>query len=200
LRGLALVNDFTVLRRLHGEAFVQKVVDRLTAAQRAEYEQGFLPGRWYEEDIQARLCLVLREQLDDAGVVRVGVAIVKYHVSRAQRFLARLAGPKRVLARSAGLWSYWRDTGRLEVEQETQTGARVSVLGHPLLASPGYGLMYGGASVAILALAGGREVRFRLEDEDPQRVVAHVRWAPNEERGEGFFSIDEALASLPELG
>lgn len=153
LRGLALVNDVTVVRALHGDAVLQRFADRLTAPQRAEYDAGFLPGRWYDEDIQARLFAVLAEAFDERALTRIGVGIVKFHVSRTQRFLARIAGPRRLMQRSAGLWSYWRDTGRLVVEQLEDTGVRVAVLDHPLMASPGYGLIYGTASAAVVSLS-----------------------------------------------
>lgn len=197
LRGLALVNDLAVIRALHGEAFVRRFADRLTSHQRSAFDAGFLPGRWYEEDIQARLCAFLHEELDQAGVARIGVAIVKHHVSRTQRFLARIAGPRRLLERSAGLWSYWRDTGRLSVEHIDDTSARVVVLDHPLMATPGYALLYGTASAYAVFLSGPRGVRVRVQTEDPLRIIALVHWAPHADSGPGFLSIDEALASLP---
>lgn len=197
LRGLALVNDLAVIRALHGEALVRRFADRLTTDQRSAFDAGFLPGRWYEEDIQARLCALLDEELDEAGVARVGVGIIKYHVSRTQRFLARIAGPRRLLERSAGLWSYWRDTGRLSVEHIDDTSARVGVLDHPLMATPGYALVYGAASAFAILLSGPRGVRVRVRTEDPLRIVADVHWAPHADSGPGFVSIDDALASLP---
>lgn len=197
LRGLALVNDVTVIRALHGDALLRRFADRLTTPQRAEYDAGFLPGRWYDEDIQARLFTVLSEELDERALTRIGVGIVKFHVSRTQRFLARIAGPRRLMQRSAGLWSYWRDTGRLAVEHLEDTAVRVAVLDHPLMASPGYALIYGTASAAVVSLSGAREVRVRVQVESPLRVVADVHWAPHADSGAGFLSIDEALKSLP---
>lgn len=199
VRGLALVNDLAVIRALYGEAMVTRFSERLTPAQRATFDEGFLPGRWYDEDLQARLCAAVRESVDDAALVRIGCAIVRYHVSRTQRFLARLAGPRRVLERSAGLWSYWRDTGRLVVEQETAASARVVILDHPLMAQPSYALLYASASVAILHLSGARSVRFWLDLDEPRRIVAHVRWAPHASDGLDAHAhrIDKAMASLP---
>lgn len=197
LRGLALVNDLVVLRALHGEALVQRFAERLTPAQRADFDAGFLPGRWYDEDIQARLCAVLADELDDAGLARIGVAIVKHHVSRAQRFLARIAGPRRLLARSAGLWSYWRDSGRLVVEAIDASSTRVAVLDHPVMATHAYALLYGTASAYAVFLSGARDVRVRVDVEQPTRIVATVHWAPHPPSGPGFVSIDAAVASLP---
>lgn len=199
VRGLALVNDLAVVRALHGEEPVRRFLERLTPAQRAAYDAGFLPGRWYDEDIQARLVAVLHEQLDDAGIVRIGVAIVKYHVNRTQRFLARIAGPKRLLQRSSGLWSYWRDMGRLVVESLDGTSARVAVLDHPVMAAPGYALLYGAASAYAVYLSGVRSVRVRVDVEQPSRIVAQVHWAPHAESGAGFHSIDAAVATLPDV-
>lgn len=199
LRGLALLNDLAVIRALHGEAPVQRFVERLTPVQRAEYDAGFLPGRWYDEELQARLIAALVEQVDDAGVVRIGVAIVKYHVSRTQRFLARIAGPRRLMQRSSGLWSYWRDMGRLVVEGLDDTSARVAVLDHPVMASPGYALLYGAASAYAVYLSGVRSVRVRVDVEQPSRIVAQVHWAPHAESGAGFHSIDAAVATLPDV-
>lgn len=198
VRGLALVNDLAVIRALHGEEPVQRFLERLTPPQRAAYDGTFLPGRWYDEEIQARLFAVLRERLDDAGLVRIGVAIVKYHVNRTQRFLARIAGPKRLLQRSAGLWSYWRDQGRLVVESLDGTSARVAVLDYAVMASPGYALVYGAASAYAVYLSGVRSVRVRVDVEQPSRIVAQVHWAPHGESGAGFHSIDAAVATLPE--
>jgi len=67
---------------------------------------------------------VLSEELDERALTRIGVGIVKFHVSRTQRFLARVAGPRRLMQRSGGLWSYWRDTGRLAVEHLDDTAVR----------------------------------------------------------------------------
>lgn len=197
VRGLALVNDLAVVRALHGEDLVRRFADRLTPAQRAHFDAGFLPGRWYDEDIQARLCAVLQEELDDAGLARVGVGIVKYHVSRAQRFLARIAGPRRLLERSAGLWRYWRDSGRLVVEHVDDGSTRVAVLDHPVMATHAYALLYGAASAYAVFLSGAREVRLKVDVEQPGRVVATVHWAPHPASGPGFLSIDAAVASLP---
>ncbi len=198
VRGLALVNDVAVLRRLYGDAMVAQFATALTAAQRAELEAGFLPGRWYDEDIQARLCQWVCGQLGREGGFRLGVAIGHYHVNRAQRFLARVAGPRRLLDRAAGLWRWWRDTGRMEVELFDRKGrATVVVREHPLLATPGYAEVYGGSSAFLVALSGARNVRLRIEEASPARVVADVRWAPDRADGEGYFHVDAALASLP---
>lgn len=197
VRGLALVNDLAVVRALHGEPLVRRFADRLTPAQRADFDAGFLPGRWYDEGIQARLCAVLQEELDDAGIARIGVGIVKYHVGRAQRFLARVAGPRRLLERSAGLWSYWRDSGRLVVEAVDEGSTRVAVLDHPVMATHAYALLYGAASAYAVYLSGARDVRVKVDVAQPTRIVATVHWAPHPPSGDGFLSIDAAVASLP---
>ncbi|MBL8955253.1 MAG: DUF2378 family protein [Myxococcaceae bacterium] len=197
LRGLALLNDLAVIRQLHGEPLVQRFAERLTPAQRKEHDAGFLPGRWYDEDIQARMCLALSEQLDDAAIFRLGVAIGHYNVTRVQRFFARIAGPRRLLQRSAGLWHWWRDSGRTAVEQYREGSAVVAVYDHPVLATPGYPLLYGGACAFLVSVAGGRDVRLRAEVVGPMRVIAEVRWAPDARREPGFLSVDDALASLP---
>jgi len=197
LRGLALANDFAVLRALHGEALVQKVVARLTPEQRRDFETGFLPARWYEEDVQARLAAVVLEELGVQPVVRLGVAIVRYHVSRTQRFLARIAGPRRLLQRSAGLWSYWRDTGRLSIEQLDERSARVAVLDNPTVARPGYAWLYGGASAYLVYLSGARRLHLHTDSADPLRVVATLRWGDGPAAGPDFVDIDAQVESLP---
>lgn len=198
LRGLALVNDLAVVRQLYGEQIVQRFADRLTPAQRREFDAGFLPGRWYDEDIQARLCLTLREQLDEAALFRLGVAIGHYNVKRVQRFLARIVGPRRLLQRSVALWHWWRDSGRTAVEQYSDGCAVVAVYDHPVLASPGYPTLYGGACAFLVHVAGGRDVWLRTEVVSPMRVIAEVRWAPGSGRAPGFHSVDAALATLAE--
>lgn len=197
LRGLALANDVAVLRTLHGEALVQKVANRLTPEQRRELEAGFLPARWYEEDIQARLSAVVLEELGEQALVRLGVAIVRYHVSRTQRFLARIAGPRRLLQRSAGLWSYWRDTGRLSIEHLDDTSAKVAVLDNPTVARPGYAWLYGGASAYLVYLSGARQLRLHTDSADPARVVASLVWGAAPSPGPGFIGIDALVESLP---
>lgn len=196
LRGLALVNDLAVVRQLYGEAMVQRFAERLTPAQRRDFDAGFLPGRWYDEDIQARLCTTLRDHLDEAALFRVGVAIGHYNVTRVQRFFARIVGPRLLLNRSAGLWRWWRDSGRTAVERYQEGSALVAVYDHPVLASPGYATLYGGACAFLVHVAGGSEVRLRAEVVSPVRVVAEVRWAPDSRREPGFHSVDEALATL----
>lgn len=198
LRGLALSNDLVVLRGLHGEEMVKRFAQRLTRTQRAELEAGFLPGRWYEEDIQARLAGTLAEVLPADQIARTGMAVVRYHVSRTQRFLARLAGPRRLLARSAGLWSYWRDTGRLNIEHADATSVRVAVLDHPLLAAPGYATFYGGASAYLVYLSGARKLRMHCDWANPRRVVATLQWGNHPaQSGAGFIDIDRLAEGLP---
>lgn len=197
LRGLALVNDLKVLRDLHGQAMVDQFADRLTPAQRREFDAGFLPGRWYDEDIQARLARHLSETLDEFAIFRLGVAIGHYHATRVQRFLARVAGPRRLLQRSAALWHYWRDSGRAVVERYRDGSALVAVYDHPLFATPGYATLFGGASAFLVAIAGGRDVRLRATVVAPTHTVADVRWAPDRLSEPGLLSVDQALASLP---
>ncbi|MBK7857940.1 MAG: hypothetical protein IPJ65_04795 [Archangiaceae bacterium] len=197
LRGLALVNDLVVLRQLYGDGLVRRFAERLTPAQRRDFDEGFLPGRWYDEDIQARLCLCLRDELDDFGVFRVGVAIGHHHATRVQRFLARIAGPRRLLQRATGLWHYWRDGGRTAVERYQEGSAVVAVYDHPLFATPGYATLYGGACAFLVSIAGGRDVRLRAEVVSPAHVFAEVRWLPDRRQEPGFHSVDQALRSLP---
>ena len=176
LRGLALSNTVAVLRALDGAWLRERWAARLTPEQRAALDAGFLPGRWYDEDILARFAAMLHEEVGDEELARFGVEVVRFHVSRTQRFLTRIAGPQRLLARSSGLWSYWRDTGRLEVEHMDATSARVALLDHVMFAWPGYALLYASASAYVVYLSGARQLRLGIDVEGPQRVLALLTW------------------------
>ncbi|MBX7102313.1 MAG: hypothetical protein K1X89_31645 [Myxococcaceae bacterium] len=197
LRGTALLNALAAARLLHGEGLLERFADALTPAQRAQYRTGYLPGRWYDEEVQATLVRTIRAHHGDEALVRTGLALMRRHVGRAQRFLTRVSGPRRLVARSAGLWAYWRNTGRVVVEHNGPTSARVVVLDHPLTGSPGDALLHGASSAYLLFLAGARQLRFRCDARDPRCTVLSSFWGEDLAAGHDTFAVDALVAGLP---
>lgn len=197
LRGTALLNALAAARLLHGDGLLGALSERLTPTQRAEVQAGLLPGRWYDEEIQAVLVRTIATLHGDVAVVRAGLALMRHHVSRAQRFLTRVSGPRRLVARSAGLWAYWRNTGRVDVEHLGPTRARVAIVDHPLTAAPDSALFHAASSAYLLYLAGARQLRLRCDTQDPRRTVLGFFWGEDPERRPGLIDIDPLVLGLP---
>jgi hypothetical protein len=195
LRGLALVNDLAVLRSLFGAAALEELGRRLSPDQRALYEAGFEPSRWYEEDIQVRLTRMLEERLDDAGLFAFGVAVARHNVNTAQRFLARIAGPAILLRRGVAVWRYWRNQGEVSIEENREGVARVLVR-YPLMAQTPYATCYGGACAYLTSLGGAAHVRMRVDVVPGVEAMFHLRWSPEPALEPGYFALANGLAQL----
>ena len=193
IRGLALVNDWYVFERIYGADAVRALRATLSEPQRAALDAGFIPGHWYEEDIQIQLCRFVTQHYGEAATFALGVRIGQHIVGRVHRFLARIAGPERALRRSAALWSYWRDTGRQVVERSSNTAATVLVLDHPPMTDSDNALAYAGAAGYIMAASGAKDVRMAVEVQSPRSVAFHVAWGGETLSGGRVFSVDEAV-------
>ena len=199
IRGLALKNDLEVARELFGDALIDDLVARMAPHHRAQAAAGFLPAKWYDEQIQIDLVIGLVAELGMEAIGRLGVALGQRTVTRWHRFLSRVVGPERLLARAPGMWRYWRDTGHMRVARHAHGEAEVIVSGNPLFATDGNAELYGAAAAYMVHVAGGKATWIGVTRDDGD-VVAHVRWngapRPSTVPTPGF-EIDAVLASLP---
>lgn len=196
IRGLALKNDLEVARELFGDDLVTPLVQRMPPAYRAQANAGFLPAQWYDEQIQIELVTGLVSELGMAAIGRFGVALGQRTVTRWHRFLSRIVGPERLLARAPGMWRYWRDTGRMRVARHGPGEAEVIVSGNALFAAAGNAELYSAAAGYMVHVAGGKATWIGVTRADGD-VVAHVRWNGAPRPDVAGFDIDTVRASLP---
>lgn len=198
LRGLAIKNDLYVIADLYGADVEADVVASLSPRYRDAIARGILPSSFYDEAMQGEILGAILHRYGRDALGRIGVAAAHRTVRRWHRFLGRIVGPERLLERLPGMWSYWRDTGRVHIERQTHDAVDILVEDNAAFGAPGNAEGYAVAAAFIVSVAGGRNVRIAVDRLAHATVRGKVRWddARHDDQSD-WFAIDAILAGMP---
>ncbi len=136
-------------------AMDQEIYRKLTTEVHAT---GFYPEAWLNA-----LIAQIAAQHGSERVWQIGFRQQKVLIKRLHGWLAKLAGPQRLLAITASLWSQFRDRGKPQSRRLSDTSVELVVDDYPPFDAPAADASFSGSCCAMLEATGVKNVRGRYE-------------------------------------
>jgi hypothetical protein len=113
VEGAALTPVLPILERRLSPRPVDELLARLDPTFATIWRTGPVASEWYPEEMLVDMLAASLELLGPDAMAEIGYEQQKITIKRMHTFIARIAGPARLLQLAAKTWSMCRDTGAI---------------------------------------------------------------------------------------
>lgn len=119
-----------------GAAAMKRVLERLSAEDRAIVDAQILPSSRYPEEFDHRVLLAVCEEIfgrEHDRAIELGAAVLDEGMNIFSKLFLRMGDPAFLISKAGVLWKQYHEVGKLEVFDVTPKGARGRLTEYPWL-------------------------------------------------------------------